>query len=473
VVASGRFFTLLGCALLLLLPSTAAGQSKKRKARPEDPGKLATRLVEELKAPGIPAARQREIRKALREIGPPAAKPLARALPRLKGKVAVVAVDVLGKLKKNTTARDALIKATQRELEHELLRHAAEGLSQYKGSASVQALLRLVDHHGHEVDAAALQSLATLCPPGIWKPLLKRLVAGDDVEAGGGADISAVVDTLSALLTASPKPGKVLDLFEACGEAKPKFRRPFFEVFLSGEKVASPYLIRLVFLVGGKRKPEFPKEPEGYGKEGYGGPAVDQVFGEGGAVSRLRPHTDALCSTAVRALGRIGEPDAFPVLLRALTSPLAGVRVAAIDALGHVLRGRREKELVVNEVILSLSDGNRGVKIAAHRFLRRQTGQNLPRSYTAWTEWARKSSKERVLEAAERMAVAEGFESLRDFLRSEGHQGFDDYLRAGGAEEIQDFLDKKPAEPTGDKAEAWKRMQDIIGGKKAGKGGGK
>jgi hypothetical protein len=441
-----RCFVLTALTLVAFVPSSAEAQSRGKKSKAEDPAEKAERLVKELQVRGISGSTRNEIRKALAAVGPVAAKPLARALPRLKGAVAVDAVDVLCRLKRSATARDALIKAASRDQqEYKLLCRVAEGLALYKAAGSVNALLRLMDIHAEEVDETALKSLQRLHPPSIWKPLLERLVAGDDVESGGGIDSGALVATLSAVLKSSAKPQMVVDVFDACSRARPEFRAPFLKILEGGEKVSAPFLIRLLYKVVGKRKLTFPKEPEGYGKADYGGPLVEQVFAPGGSASHLRPYTSALLSVAARALGKTREPEAFFVLLRGLSSSLVGVRLESIDALGHVFKGVAQERLVVEEVIDRLSDNDRRVKIAAHRFLRRQTKQDLPRSFSAWATWARTASVDRFREAAEQMAIADGFETLRDFLRAEGHQGFDDYLRAGGTKRIESYLDEKAA----------------------------
>ncbi len=443
-----RLFAFVALAVLIFLSPAAEAQSKTRKGKAEDPAKQATQLVEKLKAPGLTAAERRELRMALRGLALAAAPPLAQALPRLTGTAAVDAADVLSRLKKSAAARDALITASERVQEHRLLLAVVRGLSHYKGPRSVKALLALVSIHEHDVGEDALSSLAKLRAPAAWKPLLTRLVAGDDLEAGGGVNRSSLVHTLAALFDASPKPQKVIDVFEACARAQPKDRPSFVEVFLVGNGVAQPPLIRLVYLVVGARKPTFPREPEGYGKEGYGGPFVDQIFETGGPVSQLRPYSDALCAAAVRALGEIGKPEAFSVLLRGLTSELPGVREASINALGQVMKGRQQQDLVVREVIDRLSDKRKKIQVIAHRFLQRQTKQSLPRSFRAWSAWHRKDGQNRIRNAGEAMAIAEGFASLRDFLKSEGHQGFDDYLRAGGRKEIAEFLDAAAAKAT-------------------------
>lgn len=79
------------------------------------------------------------------------------------------------------------------------------------------------------------------------------------------------------------------------------------------------------------------------------------------------------------ALGALGDPDAVPFLLKGLKDPKALVRVRAAFALALI-----DDKRAVPGLIESLDDASEEVSKAAHKALRRMTGQKFERRRELW-----------------------------------------------------------------------------------------
>jgi len=94
------------------------------------------------------------------------------------------------------------------------------------------------------------------------------------------------------------------------------------------------------------------------------------------AVLTRRPHDIAVQVAAVTALGRIGDPSAFPALVEAAQRAAVPVRRAALRALLALDPARARPVLAA----ASVSDPSPGIRSEARQLLEQEAPRDEPRS---------------------------------------------------------------------------------------------
>jgi HEAT repeat protein len=96
----------------------------------------------------------------------------------------------------------------------------------------------------------------------------------------------------------------------------------------------------------------------------------------------LQDSDDVARAEAAGALGKIGDREATPHLVKALSDRYTLIRLRAAVSLGAI-----RDPAAVPALIQALGDDNDRVRVAAHKALQATTGKDLPLDRSAWELW--------------------------------------------------------------------------------------